>query len=70
MNQSLCNISCSPELLHFATLDVGRKHVEYYLSLLGWESFYENLWHDLLTLPLSLALVGSSLSGELRLAKH
>ena len=69
MNQSLCNISCSPELSHFATLDVGRKHVEYYLSLLGWESFYENLWHDLLTLHRPFPLV-ESLSGELLLAKH
>ena len=35
------------------TFDVARKHVED-LSLLSWESFYENLWHDLLTLPLPL----------------
>ena len=40
-------------LLKPPTFDVGREHVED-LSLLSWESFYENLWRDLLTLPLPL----------------
>ena len=40
-------------LLKPPTFDVAREHFEY-LSLLSWESFYENLRHDLLTLPLPL----------------
>ena len=40
-------------LLKPPDFDVGREHDED-RSILSWESFYENLLHDLLTLPLPL----------------